>query len=92
MHIAAEIVDLNYFGVLLNVAEGMADTAAQYPRDLALHLEDDEGEFKIECLIFETSQRQIRALFKHGSFEVAERLLRFVARQKEQLMLLEAAG
>ncbi|MGE8684635.1 MAG: alpha/beta fold hydrolase [Acinetobacter sp.] len=92
LHIAAEIVDLNYFGVLLNVPEGMTDTVAQYPRDLALHLEDEEGEFKIECLIFETSQRQIRALFKHGSFEVAERLLRFVARQKEQLMLLEAAG
>ena len=86
------IVDLNYFGVLLDVPEGMADVAAQYPRDLALHLEDDEGEFKIECLIFETANQQIRALFKHGSFDVAERLLRFVARQKEEMMLLEAVG
>ncbi len=92
LQIDVEIVDLNYFGVLMNVPEGMAEIAAQYPRDLALHLEDDEGEFKIECLIFETSDQQLRALFKHGSFEVAERLLRFVARQKEQFMFLEAVG
>ncbi|OTG79342.1 alpha/beta hydrolase [Acinetobacter sp. ANC 5054] len=92
LQIDAEIIDLNYFGVLMNVPEGMTEIAAQYPRDLALHLEDDEGEFKIECLIFETSDQQLRALFKHGSFEVAERLLRFVARQKEQFMFLEAVG
>ncbi len=57
-----------------------------------MHLEDDEGEFKIECLIFEIENQQIRALFKHGSFDIAERLLRFVARQKEEMMLLEAVG
>lgn len=35
----------------------------------------DEGEFAIECLIFETSASGVRALFKHGSFENADRLL-----------------
>ena len=89
--IQVEIEDLNYFGVLLNVPrEGQAEQATQFPRDLALHLEDEEGEFKIECLIFDNTAHQLRALFKHGSFELAERLLRFVQRQKEQTYLLEA--
>ena len=89
--IQVEIEDLNYFGVLLNIQkEGQAEQATQFPRDLALHLEDEEGEFKIECLIFDNTAHQLRALFKHGSFELAERLLRFVQRQKEQTHLLEA--
>ncbi len=84
------IVDLNYFGVLLTL-NSPQDTlqAAQYPRDLALHLEDEEGPFQIECLIFETGQNEIRALFKHGSFDIAERLLRFIQRQKVQVELLD---
>ena len=91
LKIQVEIEDLNYFGVLLNVPrEGQAEQATQFPRDLALHLEDEEGEFKIECLIFDNTAHQLRALFKHGSFELAERLLRFVQRQKEQMHLLEA--
>ena len=88
---SAEILDLNYFGVLLSVEnDAAAAQAAQYPRDLALHLRDQDGEFKIECLIFESAGAQLRALFKHGSFDVAERLLRFVQWQKEQMHLLEA--
>lgn len=91
LSIKVEIEDMNYFGVLLQVQEaGRAQLAAQHPRDLALHLADEEGSFKIECLIFENSAHQLRALFKHGSFELAERLLRFVQRQKEQMLLLEA--
>ena len=91
LSMSAEISDLNYFGVLLSVEnDAAAAQAAQYPRDLALHLRDQEGEFKIECLIFESSGAQLRALFKHGSFDVAERLLRFVQWQKEQMHLLEA--
>ncbi|MEK5750756.1 alpha/beta fold hydrolase [Acinetobacter variabilis] len=78
----AEIVDMNFFGVLLELEPGLTDQAAAYPRDLALHLEDEEGEFKIECLIFEHDDTQLRALFKHGSFDVAERLLRFVQKEK----------
>lgn len=78
----AEIVDMNFFGVLLELKPGLTDQAAAYPRDLALHLEDEEGEFKIECLIFEHDDTQLRALFKHGSFDVAERLLRFVQKEK----------
>ena len=55
----------------------------EHTRDLALNLSDDEGEFAIECLIFETSEFGVRALFKHGSFENADRLLRFIARQTQ---------
>ncbi|BCU65867.1 hypothetical protein F941_00480 [Acinetobacter bouvetii DSM 14964 = CIP 107468] len=91
LSMSAEILDLNYFGVLLSVEnDAAAAQAAQYPRDLALHLRDQDGEFKIECLIFESAGAQLRALFKHGSFDVAERLLRFVQWQKEQMHLLEA--
>ncbi len=78
----AEIVDMNFFGVLLELDVEQAVCAATYPRDLALHLEDEQGEFQIECLIFERDDNQLRALFKHGSFEVAERLLAFVKQQK----------
>ena len=49
--IDVQIVDLNFFGVLLRVDAAQVDTLMQYPRDLALHLEDAEGEFKIECLM-----------------------------------------
>ncbi len=45
----------------------------EHPRDLALHLEDEEGAFSIECLIFEATEQGVRALFKHGSFELADR-------------------
>ncbi|ALD01859.1 hydrolase [Acinetobacter sp. TTH0-4] len=83
LQIATQIVDLNFFGVLLSFTEGLTAKAEQYPRDLALQLEDEEGPFKIECLIFEVSSTQIRALFKHGSFELAERLLRYIQLQKE---------
>lgn len=67
---------------MLELEPGLTDLAAAYPRDLALYLEDEEGEFKIECLIFEHDDTQLRALFKHGSFDVAERLLRFVQKEK----------
>ena len=86
------IVDLNFFGVLLEFASGLAEKAEQYPRDLALHLEDEEGQFKIECLIFEVHSTQVRALFKHGSFDVAERLLRYVQRQKAVMTVLESVS
>ncbi|OTG64725.1 alpha/beta fold hydrolase [Acinetobacter silvestris] len=82
--VAVSIVDLNYFGLLMQLDDQSQFTFVDsHPRDLALNLCDDEGEFKIECLIFETSQYGIRALFKHGSFANADRLLRFVQRQKQ---------
>ncbi|TCB51763.1 alpha/beta hydrolase [Acinetobacter sp. ANC 4779] len=92
LQLPTHIIDLNFFGVLLEFAEGLTKKAEQYPRDLALHLEDDEGQFKIECLIFSVDSTQIRALFKHGSFEVAERLLRYVQRQKEAMLVLESVS
>ena len=82
LRLAVDVVDMSFFGVLLELDEQDVQVAAQYPRDLALHLEDEEGEFKIECLIFATQETQARALFKHGSFDVAERLLRFVESQQ----------
>ena len=58
------------------------DFVSQHPRDVALHWADADGEFKIECLTFETSEQGLRILFKHGSFELAERLLQFIEQQK----------
>ncbi len=76
------IVDINYFGVQLEVhqPEQMA-WIENHVRDLSLHLQDEEGDFQVECLIFETSSHHLRALFKHGYFEVADRLLKFIKNQ-----------
>ncbi|MAK29980.1 alpha/beta hydrolase [Acinetobacter sp.] len=83
--ISVHIADLNFFGVLLHLNYANDLTLVQAsPRDLALHLQDEEGDFKIECLIFESEQSSIRALFKHGDFGVADRLLRYIERQKHQ--------
>ena len=84
--VEVEVVDVNYFGLLMKL-EQQSDLAFvnEHTRDLALNLSDDEGEFAIECLIFDASERGIRALFKHGSFENADRLLRFIARQNQGL-------
>lgn len=83
--ISVHIVDLNFFGVLLHLNSiNDLKLVKASPRDLALHLQDEEGDFKIECLIFEAEQSGIRALFKHGHFGLADRLLRYVERQKQQ--------
>ena len=92
LKIATHIVDLNFFGVLLDFENAaLAAQAAQFERDMALELQNEEGSFGIECLIFESQGQQLRALFKHGSFEVAERLLRYVERQKAAAQNLEYA-
>ncbi|QXB47960.1 alpha/beta fold hydrolase [Acinetobacter seifertii] len=77
------IADVTFFGMYLKLDDVIQlDFVNEHPRDLALHLEDEEGPFSIECLIFEATEQGIRALFKHGSFELADRLSRFIARQK----------
>lgn len=77
------IADVTFFGMYLKLDDvTQLDFVNEHPRDLALHLEDEEGPFSIECLIFEATEQGIRALFKHGSFELANRLSRFIARQK----------
>jgi len=77
------IADVTFFGMYLKLDDVIQlDFVNEHPRDLALHLEDEEGPFSIECLIFEATEHGIRALFKHGSFELADRLSRFIARQK----------
>ena len=82
--VAVQIFDMTYFGVLLKLDDlEKLPFVSEHPRDLALHLTDEQGEFKIECLIFETDEQGIRVLFKHGSFDVAERLLKFIELQKQ---------
>ena len=78
------IVNLNYFGLFITL-KSHQDLAfvESHPRDLAVHLYDSEGEFQIECLIFEVTELGVRALFKHGSFDVADRLLRFIHQQTQ---------
>lgn len=84
--IAVDIFDINYFGVNLQLNDlNNLDFIHQNTRDLALHLSDDDGEFKVECLIFEADQNGIRALFKHGYFDVADRLLKFIAAQRAMI-------
>ena len=82
LELPVEIVDLNYFEVLLQFSDTqLAAEAAQYPRDLSLFFQDAVGEFKVECLIFALEQSQVRAIFKHGSFDISERLLAFIQTQ-----------
>lgn len=81
--VSVTIADVTFFGMYLKLDDvTQLDFVNEHPRDLALHLEDEEGTFSIECLIFEATEQGIRALFKHGSFELADRLSRFIARQK----------
>ncbi|MFW1861959.1 alpha/beta fold hydrolase [Acinetobacter baumannii] len=78
------IVDVTFFGMYLKLDDvAQLEFVNEHPRDLALHLEDEEGAFSIECLIFEATEQGVRVLFKHGSFELADRLSRFIARQKQ---------
>ncbi|AWL30022.1 alpha/beta hydrolase [Acinetobacter defluvii] len=74
--------DLNYFGLSMTLSAEDVQVAAEHTRDLALILNDEQGDFAIECLIFETGKNHIRALFKHGSFENADRLLKFIAAER----------
>ncbi|MFW1843982.1 alpha/beta fold hydrolase [Acinetobacter pittii] len=84
VQVPVSIVDVTFFGMYLKMNDvSQLDFVNDYPRDLALHLQDEEGAFSIECLIFESTAQGIRALFKHGSFELADRLSRFIARQKQ---------
>ncbi|QIO09816.1 alpha/beta fold hydrolase [Acinetobacter lanii] len=88
--VAVEVVDINYFGVHIQLIDAQdLNFVQQHPRDLALHLSDEEGEFQVECLIFEADQNGIRALFKHGSFDVADRLLKFICAQTQTVEMLE---
>lgn len=83
--IPVHVNDVNYFGLSMTLSAEDVEFAAQHTRDLALSLEDEQGEFTIECLIFETGENHIRALFKHGSFENADRLLQFIAAERAHL-------
>lgn len=83
-HFPVQMVDINFFGVLFKLEQQQDLKIEAAPRDLALHLIDEEGEFKIECLMFDVNTTHARALFKHGSFELAERLQRFITRQLAQ--------
>lgn len=79
-----EIVNINYFGVFFKIDRSDLPYINQNPRDLALHLHDDHGEFQVECLVFEATEQGVRALFKHGNFEIADRLLSFIQLQNQK--------
>ncbi len=87
--VTVEIMDMNFFGALLEVENlKQIDFVRDNPRDLALHFQDEEGVFQVECLIFDVTEHEVRLIFKHGSFDVAERLLKFVEYQKSQQLNL----
>ena len=82
-----KIVNINFFGVLIEVQEpNKTQEVGRYSRDMSLHLRDEQGEFTIECLIFEMKQNRLRILFKLGSFDVADRLLQYLQTQKEAVL------
>lgn len=90
--VSVSIIDINYFGVMFKLDQiSELNFVAEHARDLALHLSDAEGEFSVECLIFEVKQQGVRALFKHGHFEVADRLLKFLQQQAVLVNETEAA-
>ena len=72
-----KVANLNFFGVLIDAGSvDMAQQLLAQPRDMSLLLMDVDGEaLAIECLIFEAQGQCVRALFKHGNFENAARLL-----------------
>ncbi len=85
-----EIIDMSFFGALLEIEQlNQIDFVRDNPRDLSLHFTDQDGEFKVECLIFDVNSHEVRLIFKHGSFEVADRLLKFVEYQKSQQLAFE---
>ncbi len=75
-----DIVNVSFFGVLLDAgSEAGAAALMAEPRNLVLHLGELDGEvLRLECLMFEQTGRQVRALLKHGSFEKAEQMKRFL--------------
>ena len=85
VEVAVTIVDITFFGVYLKLYHvEQLEFVRQQVRNLALHLEDEEGQFKIECLIFDATEQGLRIIFKHGSFDIADRLSRFLERQKSR--------
>lgn len=71
------VVDINFFGVLLDTGSVAAATAliADSPRQLLLQLQTADGaDFLLGCLIFEQQGALLRALFQHGDFDRAEQL------------------
>lgn len=73
------LMDMNFFGVLF-AAKSIEQASFIFAesRDMVMTFIDEEGEFSIELLQFEQKARKIRALFKHGSFDKAERIKKFI--------------
>lgn len=73
------VVDMSFFGLLIEAStiEAASHIFAE-SRDTAITLKDVHGDFRIELLQFEQKGRKIRALFKHGSFDNAERLVNHI--------------
>ena len=78
-----EIKDVNYFGAAFYVEDtSQLDYIDQNAKEFSIQLKDEQGEFGVNCLVFECVKNEIRVLFKHGNFEIAERLLNFIESQK----------
>ena len=76
---AVEIKDLNYFGVSFFLDDpSQVEVLQEDARSFAIEFEDEQGHFAVECLMFDFIGNEVRALFKHGYFEVADRLLQFI--------------
>jgi len=65
------IRDMNFFGCLLEF-DASDFPLEKHARDLVLCPEGSA--LRVEMLVFEHNDNTVRALFKHGSFEVAEEL------------------
>ncbi len=79
--VTVNVVDMSYFGLKIDAgSEIQAARLLAEPRDMSLHLSyvDVSGEtvdLPIECLIFAQEGQYLRAMFKHGNFEVSDELL-----------------
>lgn len=88
-----QLIDVSFFGILFaaDTIERAAFIFAEN-RDMLLTLHDEQGAFTLELLLFEQKARQIRALFKHGSFAKAERLKAYIEKLAAQNVTQLAAG
>lgn len=92
-HDTVMLMDVSFFGLLFAASsiEQAANMMAM-SQDLAITLQDEQGVFTIELLLFEQKGRKIRALFKHGCFKTVKRLQNYLTDKAFQLLDTAACG